>query len=131
MRTGLSVWGLPLALLLRNSCFALPVILDLYGAAGRLRWDEVKQIVRLMALHQLLKQEWLKDYQTLVLDEGAVFTLAKLHAFGRENTKAVSAKNGCRIFSSCGPAHWTSLSGLTRRIQFSPSGSALAIKLIE
>ena len=88
VRTGLSVWRLPPALLFRNLCFALPVILDLYGAAGRLRWDEVKQIVRLMALHQLLKQRWLQNYQTLVLDEGAVFTLAKLCAFGREDTKS-------------------------------------------
>jgi deoxyadenosine/deoxycytidine kinase len=88
VRTGLSVWGLPAVLLLRNLCFALPVILDLYGAAGRLRWDEAKQIVRLMALHQLLKQAWLQNYQSLVLDEGAVFTLAKLYAFGSGNSKS-------------------------------------------
>ena len=87
VRAGLSVWGLPPTLLFRNLWFALPVFLDLYGI-GRLPWDEVKQIVRLMALHQLLKQERWQHYQTLVLDEGAVFTLAKLCAFGRENIKS-------------------------------------------
>lgn len=88
MRTGLSVWGLPPRLLLVNLCFALPVFLDLYWAAGWLRWDEIKQIVRLKALHQFLKQKRLQDYQTLVLDEGAVFALAWLYALGRESTRS-------------------------------------------
>jgi cytidylate kinase len=88
VRAELSVWRLPLTLLLGNFWCAAPVLLDLYRAVGWLRWDEVKQIVRLVAFHQFLKQEQLQRYQTLVLDEGAVFMLAKLEAFGRENIKS-------------------------------------------
>jgi broad-specificity NMP kinase len=88
VRAGLTVWRLPLTLVVGNFWFAVPVLLDLYGTVGWLRWDEVKQIVRLVVFRQLLKQEQLQHYQTLILDEGAVFMLAKLHAFGRENIKS-------------------------------------------
>jgi deoxyadenosine/deoxycytidine kinase len=88
LRTGLSVWHLPHRLLLLNLCFALPVLIDLYRVAGWLAWEEFKQISRLVTLHRLLKQKWVGNYETVILDEGAVFTLARLSAFGREDIKS-------------------------------------------
>jgi deoxyadenosine/deoxycytidine kinase len=88
VRAGVSVWGLPPTLLLLNFYFALPVFLDLYRAAGWLKWSEIKAIVRLKALHQFLTQERWQNYQAVMLDEGALFTLVKLCAFGRESVRS-------------------------------------------
>ena len=82
LRTGLSVWGLPPALLCLNAVLSLPRFVGLYRSRGRIRRDEVKLIVRLSALHQLLGRESSKSYRTLLLDEGTIFALVKLLAFG-------------------------------------------------
>jgi shikimate kinase len=87
MRTGLSVWGLPPALLCLNAVLSLPRFVGLYRSRGRIRRDEVKLIVRLSALHQLLGRESSKNYRTLLLDEGTIFALVKLLAFG-DNLKS-------------------------------------------
>ncbi len=81
MRTGLSVWGLPPALLCLNAVLSLPRFIGLYRSRGRIRRHEVKLIVRLSALHQLLGRESSKNYRTLLLDEGTIFALVKLLAF--------------------------------------------------
>ncbi|HJU53676.1 MAG TPA: hypothetical protein VJ715_03855 [Pyrinomonadaceae bacterium] len=82
MRTGLSVWGLPPTLLCLNAVLSLPRFIGLYRSRGRIRRHEVKLIVRLSALHQLLGRESSKNYRTLLLDEGTIFALVKLLAFG-------------------------------------------------
>lgn len=82
LRTGLSVWGLPPTLLCLNAFLSLPRFVGLYRSRGRIRRDEVKLIVRLSALHQLLGRESSKNYRTLLLDEGTIFALVKLLAFG-------------------------------------------------
>ncbi len=84
VRAGLSVWGLPPSLLAINSFLAMPKVFGLYRSRRRLRWDEVKLIVRLNALHQLLGRESSKNYKTLLLDEGTIFALVKLLAFSGE-----------------------------------------------
>jgi deoxyadenosine/deoxycytidine kinase len=81
LRTGLSVWGLPPTLLCLNAILSLPRFVGLYRSRGRIRRDEVKLIVRLSALHQLLGRESSKNYRTLLLDEGTIFALVKLLAF--------------------------------------------------
>lgn len=81
MRTGLSVWGLPPMLLCLNAVLSLPRFIGLYRSRGRIRRHEVKLIVRLSALHQLLGRESSKNYRTLLLDEGTIFALVKLLAF--------------------------------------------------
>ena len=81
LRTGLSVWGLPPTLLCLNAVLSLPRFVGLYRSRGRIRRDEVKLIVRLSALHQLLGRESSKNYRTLLLDEGTIFALVKLLAF--------------------------------------------------
>ncbi len=82
MRTGLSVWGLPPTLLCLNAVLSIPRFVGLYRSRGRIRRDEIKLIVRLSALHQLLGRESSKNYRTLLLDEGTIFALVKLLAFG-------------------------------------------------
>src|SRR5215211_5676464 len=87
LRTGLSVWGLPPTLLCLNAVLSLPRFVGLYRSRGRIRRDEVKLIVRLSALHQLLGRESSKNYRTLLLDEGTIFALVKLLAFS-DNAKS-------------------------------------------
>ena len=93
MRTGLSVWGLPPTLLCLNAILSLPRFVGLYRSRGRIRRDEVKLIVRLSALHQLLGRESSKNYRTLLLDEGTIFALVKLLAFS-DNAKSNGNGNG-------------------------------------
>jgi thymidylate kinase len=93
LRTGLSVWGLPPALLCLNAVLSLPRFVGLYRSRGRIRRDEVKLIVRLSALHQLLGRESSKSYRTLLLDEGTIFALVKLLAFG-DSVKANGGGGG-------------------------------------
>ena len=88
LRAGLSVWRLPLPLLIANALLSLPTLLSLRRASRWFRWDEMKAIVRLNALDQLLGRESSKKYKTLVLEEGAVFALAKLYAFGHQSIKS-------------------------------------------
>jgi shikimate kinase len=89
MRTGVSVWGMPLHLLGIHLLLLLPTFVSLSRSCRWLRWDEIKQLVRLNALNQLLDRESSKDYQTILLNEGAVFTLAKLGAFGQGSSPSL------------------------------------------
>ncbi|HYG79726.1 MAG TPA: AAA family ATPase [Pyrinomonadaceae bacterium] len=93
LRTGLSVWGLPPTLLCLNAFLSLPRFVGLYRSRGRIRRDEVKLIVRLSALHQLLGRESSKNYRTLLLDEGTIFALVKLLAFS-DSAKSNGNGNG-------------------------------------
>lgn len=93
LRTGLSVWGLPPTLLCLNAILSLPRFVGLYRSRGRIRRDEVKLIVRLSALHQLLGRESSKSYRTLLLDEGTIFALVKLLAFS-DNAQSNGKGNG-------------------------------------
>jgi deoxyadenosine/deoxycytidine kinase len=93
LRTGLSVWGLPPALLCLNAVLSLPRFVGLYRSRGRIRRDEVKLIVRLSALHQLLGRESYKNYRTLLLDEGTIFALVKLLAFGDKVNSSGSGRS--------------------------------------
>ena len=82
VRAGVGVWGLPLPLLAAGAAASLP---RLAGACARrrLRWHEAGLVVRLRALHKLLGRAEGGEHDAVLLDEGAVFALAKLDAFGR------------------------------------------------
>ena len=93
LRTGLSVWGLPPRLLLANAFTSLPILVGFYRGGRRLTWGEVNLVIRLNALHQLLGRESFKrDHKALLLDEGTVFALVKLHAFGRDAAGAETSR---------------------------------------
>ena len=84
VRTGLSVWGLPPLLLAANAFTSLPILVGFYRGGRRLTWGEVNLVIRLNALHQLLgRKSYKRDHRALLRDEGTVFALVKLHAFGR------------------------------------------------
>ena len=93
VRTGLSVWGLPPRLLLTNAFTSLPILVGFYRGGRRLSWGEVNLVIRLNALHQLLgRKSFKRDHKALLLDEGTVFALVKLHAFGREGEGAEAGR---------------------------------------
>lgn len=90
VRAGLSVWRLPLPLLLRSAFLTLPTLLRLY-AYPRLRWDDLKLVIQHHALLQLLRRERTAGHAALLLDEGNLFAIAKLRAFGRNG----ATTDGC------------------------------------
>ena len=81
VRTGLSLWGLPLPLLATG---ALSSVTDLFSLCSRRRFslEDLKLVVQINALRQLLRRESEKGYRLLLLDEGEIFGLARLHAYG-------------------------------------------------
>jgi shikimate kinase len=82
VRAGLGVWGLPASLLLSTAVRSLPQLLGLWRVRGAVGWHEATLYVRLNALGRLLGRESSRACKFLLLDEGTVFALAKLHAFG-------------------------------------------------
>ena len=90
VRAGLSVWGLPLPLLLRTAVLTFPTLLRLYAYPG-LCWDDLKLVIQHNALLQLLRRERNAGHAALLLDEGSLFAIAKLRAFGRNSATA----DGC------------------------------------
>ena len=82
VRAGLGVWGLPAPLLLSTALLSLPQLLGMWRRRGAFGWGEAGLVVRLNALGRLLRRESSHPDRFLVLDEGTVFALAKLRAFG-------------------------------------------------
>ena len=83
VRSGLGVWGLPAPLLFSTALLSLPQLLGMWRRRGALGWGEAGLVVRLNALGRLIVRESSRADQFLLLDEGTVFALAKLRAFGR------------------------------------------------
>jgi shikimate kinase len=82
VRTGLSLWRLPPTRLAISAFSSLPSLVALCVQRKRFNWEDVKLVIQHNALLRLLTTESTKGYQTLLLDEGTVFALAKLRAFG-------------------------------------------------
>jgi broad-specificity NMP kinase len=82
VRAGLSVWRLPLALLAVSSISSFPNLVKAWRHQKGLRWDDLKLIIQYHALLRLIAKETAHGHTALLLDEGSVFALAKLQAFG-------------------------------------------------
>jgi shikimate kinase len=82
VRAGLSVWGLPLSLLSVSALSSVPDLVRFCRRRKHLSWEDLKLVVQHNALLRLINREGAKGYQALLLDEGNVFALAKLRAFG-------------------------------------------------
>lgn len=82
VRAGLSVWGLPKRRLLAGAIASLPQLFGLCRAGRLVGFEEAKLIVRLKALGRYVGRESSRQHKLLLLDEGTVFALAKLRAFG-------------------------------------------------
>lgn len=85
VRTGLSVWGLPLSLLTVSAFGSLPTLASLCRQRQRLNWEDLKLVIQHNALLRLIRRESAKGRQTFLLDEGNVFALAKLRGFGSQD----------------------------------------------
>lgn len=99
VRAGLSVWGLPAPLLLRSALLSLPRLLGMWRLRGAVGWEEAGLVIRLGALGRLLGRESSGRHRFLLLDEGTVFALAKLRAFGR----AAGEEQSARMFERWAP----------------------------
>ncbi len=77
-----SVWSIPKAVLLVSAVRLLPTLLRFCGQAQSFPWDDVKHLIRLKALYQLLTHRAAGSHELVVLDEGPVFALSWLHVFG-------------------------------------------------
>ena len=103
-RAGLSVWRLPSALLAVNSFGSLPNLLGLCVGRRRIGWDEVKLVIQLNALRQLLQREVAKGYLRILLDEGMVFALARLRARAPQDVAGARPDWGMQgLFDRLGP----------------------------
>lgn len=84
IKAGITVWGLPLYSLMLSGFTSLPDLIRLGFDRWRVNTEELKQVVRLTALHRLLMQDVNGDpvrwYTALFLDEGIIFELAKPRA---------------------------------------------------
>ena len=85
VRAGLSVWGLPLGLLAASAVASLPDLASLCRNRKRFAWEDLRLVIQHNALLRLIHRESAKGQQTLLLDEGTVFALAKLRAFSLQN----------------------------------------------
>lgn len=83
VRAGLGVWRLPARLLLSSALRSLPQLLGMYRGGRPPGFQEAALVVRLNALGRLVGREAARRHRFLLLDEGTVFALAKLDAFGR------------------------------------------------
>ena len=101
IRTGLSIWGLPLHLLGTSTFSSLPDLVSLFGRR-RFSLDDLKLVIQINALRRLLRRESEKGYQALVLDEGGVFGLAKLRVFGA-GSASDSTSWMSSLFNQVGP----------------------------
>ncbi|MEP7214046.1 MAG: hypothetical protein ABI791_13280 [Acidobacteriota bacterium] len=94
IRAGISVWGLPLATILIGSLLSIPTIFSLSLHRKRVRVSDLKQVVRLNALHRHVKRKREvgedADFDALFMDEGVVFALSKLRADNAVEHKVVS-----------------------------------------
>ena len=79
-----SVWLLPRGWWVLNAVRSLPVLAALCLATRSLPWEEMRQIVRLRTLRQLLARRAARHAPLVVLDEGPVFALAYTRLFGSE-----------------------------------------------
>ena len=84
LRVGLSVWKLPLWLLSVSALSSLPDLITFCRRREHLSWDDLKLVIQHNALLRLISREGAKGYRALLMDEGNVFALAKLRAFGSD-----------------------------------------------
>ena len=68
----------------------MPTFLRIHKPYRGILWKEMKRILYLKALHQLLQQETAKSYRAIVLDEGPVYMLSRLRVFGGEAIQGIS-----------------------------------------
>lgn len=80
-----------LSVFLKQFPFVLPLLLSRGPASRMFTWDEIKSLVYLRAWPDVLRRAnamHAQHAQVILLDQGPIFKLATLHAFGPEKLKA-------------------------------------------
>jgi AAA domain len=80
-----------LAIFIRNAPLLLPVLLPGCPNSRWFTWEELKSIVYLKAWPRVLGQQAADSHGAILLDQGAVFRLATLHAFGPDRIRKSAA----------------------------------------
>jgi predicted ATPase len=78
------IWGLPVLPLLANGIQLIPTFSRLWLHSGCLLWEETRHLVRLRTLGRALRRPQPFSTDVMIFDEGPVFALAWLRAFGHE-----------------------------------------------
>jgi hypothetical protein len=81
----LSIWGLPLPLLMNSAVTLVPTVLKALVGGRPLRPAEIAQMVRLGALQLAVERSTNGPARWIVLDEGPVFGLTWLEVFFERN----------------------------------------------
>jgi thymidylate kinase len=76
--------------LVSNAFLLLPTILRQYRDRKRFTWREIRMMVRLKAMHHVLGRPVSNNGAVTIVDQGPVYTLARLHEFGFERSKSQS-----------------------------------------
>jgi broad-specificity NMP kinase len=104
VRAGLSLWGLSLASIARGVVSSGPILFAFCRERKYFGWDDVKLIIQHNALLHLVRLESSKGYQAVLLDEGTVFALAKLQAFGPGDEAPAESNSWMRsLFNKLAP----------------------------
>src|SRR4029453_15029863 len=75
---------------IKEAFLLLPTFLDIHRPYKPILWKEMKRILYLKALHQLLQRETTQNHIAIVLDEGPVYMLSRLRVFGGETIQSLS-----------------------------------------
>ena len=104
VRVGLSVWKLPLSLLAVSAVSSLPDLFTFCRRRQHLNLDDIKLVIQHNALLRLISREGTKGYRALLLDEGNVFALAKLRAFGSDVMELPAGGSMQNLVNKAAPA---------------------------
>jgi len=82
-----SIWNLPRGPWLLNAVRSLPTLLAVSARTRPFPWEDIRHLVRLRTLRQMLARQRAQQVPLVVLDEGPVFALAWLRLFGHQRRR--------------------------------------------
>ena len=85
--TRASVWNLPRGWWLLNAVRSLPTLLSVGVRARPFPWEDMRYLIRLRTLRQLVERRRAEHVPLVVLDEGPVFALTWLRLFGHQRRR--------------------------------------------
>jgi shikimate kinase len=95
IRAGLRIHRIRhLPLIIQSALSLVPTVFSLLYASPRFLWNNLRYLVRLRTFHSVLRREASRNNRTVIMDEGPVFTLARLTALH-------DARGASRGFDRC------------------------------
>jgi len=82
-----SIWNLPRGAWLLNAVRSLPTLVAVGVRTRPFPWEEMRHLVRLRTLRQVLARHRAQQVPLVVLDEGPVYALAWLRLFGHQRRR--------------------------------------------